>query len=365
MNIIFDNIVFNLQRSGGISVVWYELLKRIEKEPIGNVVQYVDNYAEDNYYRHLLDINKELIIATDRYPSISRYLSVSLDSQQPLVFHSSYYRYCNNPNARNVTTVHDFTYEYYRTGFAKSLHCWQKYRAIRHSDIVVCISENTKKDLLRFVPDIKEDKVRVIYNGISEEYCVLDSADGYILPFEKETYVVFVGNRKDNYKNFDLLKRCISSTPYSLVIVGSGLTDEEDKDLRKYVPDGRYKCMGFLPNEELNIIYNNAAALVYPSEYEGFGIPVIEAQRAGCPVIAYNSSSIPEIIGKTPLLMDEISEKELIGKMSMLSDKPLMCSVIFEGLANSKRFSWDKMCRQYVDLYKELLNDNHHNNSHV
>ena len=354
--LVLDNIVFDLQKSGGISVVWYELLKRIQNERDAECL-YIDNHASQNPYRNLLNIENRAILKGDVFIPLTRFLPVTIKEEQKFIFHSSYYRYCNNPDAVNITTVHDFTYEYYRSGIAKRLHCWQKYQAIRHSKYIVCISENTKKDLLHFLPEIEEDRIRVIYNGVSEEYYSLDKDQSVHLPFEKGAYVVFVGSR-GGYKNFDLLKRCIAKSKYNLVIVGSALSEEEKQLLEQNVPQSRYCCMGFLPNKDLNVIYNHAAALVYPSTYEGFGIPVIEAQRAGCPVIAYNGSSIPEVIGETPLLMTELSEKELLNKLNLLSDGELMNTVRFKGLENAKRFSWDKMYQGYLDLYKEALPKN-------
>ena len=353
MYLFFDNIVFDLQKSGGISVVWYELLNRIQHNNSYSV-RYIDNRRDINPYRKKLDICNDTILKGDTFILLTRYLPVTIKEQQKFIFHSSYYRYCNNPSAVNITTVHDFTYEFYRGGIAKKLHCWQKYQAIRHSKYIVCISENTKRDLLRFLPDIEEDRIRVIYNGVSEDYYPLEKDQTDNLPFEKGSYVVFVGARS-GYKNFDFLKRCIAKSKYNLVIVGSALSEEERLSLEQYVSQNRYCCMGFLPNKELNVIYNHAAALVYPSAYEGFGIPVIEAQRAGCPVIAYNGSSIPEIIGDTPLLMSDLSEKELLDKLEQLSDSELMEKVRADGLENAKRFSWDKMYQGYLDLYKEAF----------
>ena len=115
--------------------------------------------------------------------------------------------------------------------------------------------------------------------------------------------------------------------------------------------------MGRISNRQLNILYNGAKAFVYPSSYEGFGIPVLEAQRAGCPVIAYNSSSIPEIIGDTPLLMNSLDEVELCSKLELLSDEKLCLDVIQKGLENAKRFSWNKMYEQLASLYEEAYNE--------
>lgn len=139
-------------------------------------------------------------------------------------------------------------------------------------------------------------------------------------------------------------------------------------------------CKGFLiaENERADIIedvkknrYDNVAyandlleaavrmvdlyKLAYPSAYEGFGIPVLEAQRAGCPVIAFNASSIPEIIGDTPLLLDELSVPAFLDKLDILKDGEQRNKIISAGLENSKRYSWEKMGEEYVSLYKELL----------
>ena len=348
--LLYDNIIFDLQKSGGISVVWYELLKRICHQN-DFCTRFIDNKWSANPYRRKLDIHHDMILKGDSNIAISRYLPVSIKGDCPILFHSSYYRYCNNPNAINITTVHDFTYEYYRKGLAKKLHCWQKYQALRHSQYIVCISENTKRDLLKFVPDIEESKIRVIYNGVSDDYCVLDRHDtSSVIPFEKGKYVIFVGSR-DGYKNFDILKKTIAKSNYNLVIVGSPLSDEEMRDLEKYVPRERYVSTGFLPNKDLNVLYNHAAALVYPSAYEGFGIPVLEAQRTGCPVIAYNGSSIPEVIGETPLLMNELTEKVLLDKLSLLTNADLIKKVREDGLNNAARFSWDRMYQEYDNLY--------------
>ena len=91
-----------------------------------------------------------------------------------------------------------------------------------------------------------------------------------------------------------------------------------------------------------------------PSSYEGFGLPVLEAQRSSSPVIAYNASSIPEIIGETPLLMKELTEKELADKLSLLNNTELINSVKSEGIKNSNKFSWERMANDYSALYEDL-----------
>ena len=201
---------------------------------------------------------------------------------------------------------------------------------------------------MHYVPNVSEDKIRIIYNGVSTDYKPVECTSYKNLG----EYVIFVGSR-DSYKNFDLVVEALAKTPYKFAIVGRGLNDKERAYVEEKLGDN-YICMGYLSNCQLNELYNQAVCLAYPSSYEGFGIPVLEAQRAGCPVIAFNSSSIPEVIGNTSLLMNNLTIQEFIDKLELLKDSAVRKNVIDEGLKNSQRFSWEKMGAEYLSLYKEL-----------
>ena len=346
--IVIDNIGFSLQRMGGLSVVWGALLSALKNSGLSYICMEYPWDKTNEVRQSLINITVEQQSA--KYLQVERYKNPKVKYNKPFIFHSSHYRLCNNKYAINITTVHDFTYEKYRKGLALWVHSWQKFKAIRKADIVVCISENTKQDVLHYLPDVDENKIRVIYNGVSTDYKVIDT-DKYSNLGE---YVIFVGSRQQ-YKQFDLVVRALKNTKYKLAIVGGKLNEEEERFVNETLGEKNYIQLGYLSNLELNELYNQAVCLAYPSAYEGFGIPVLEAQKAGCPVIAYNASSIPEVIGKTPLLMNELTISDFHSKLEILNDKASRDEIIKAGLENAQRFSWDKMGNEYVALYKELL----------
>jgi mannosyltransferase len=202
--------------------------------------------------------------------------------------------------------------------------------------------------LAKFVPDINLDKVSIIYNGVSEEYFPLD--------VKKQNLLLFVGAR-DEYKNFDLAVISASKANMPLFICGKKLTKEEKELLDKFLPS-KYRFLGFISNEELNTYYNKAYALLYPSSYEGFGIPVIEAQKAGCPVIAMNSSSIPEIIGNDELLINDATPDAIIEKINILKDSEEREKIVKLGIENAKNYSWNKTFQNYQKLYQYIIKEN-------
>lgn len=351
--LFFDNIIFSLQKAGGISVVWQNLIRNLL--PIADNLHFIEyQNASQNIFRQELEIPSSKIEVANKFsPIFSQFKHPTVKSDAPFIFHSSYFRTCNNPNAINVTTVHDFIYEQGVPTLKQKLRIALNYRAIRRSDAIVCISENTKKDLFKFIPDINPEKVHVIYNGVSEDYHPIDD----ISIFEYHDCVLFVGGRQ-SYKNFDFVVKALKSTRFRLLICGAPLNSDEISLLEKYLPE-RYIHVKFPTNEELNRIYNSVYALAYPSSYEGFGLPVLEAQRAGCPVIALSASSIPEIIGKNSLLMPELSSVYFEKMLNRIANQDERKNIIDSGLENVKRFSWSRMAEEYFNLYRKLLSTSH------
>lgn len=358
MRCLLDNIIFSLQKGGGVSVVWQQHVSRLlhDSEVLCELIEY-DN-AGENLFRRELDIpSASLRQRSSGFLFLKRYLDVNEKMEQPFLFHSSYYRLCTVREAINVTTVHDFTYEYFFGKLRQQVHSRQKYKAIRGAEGVICISESTKRDLLRFLPDVKESKIRVIYNGVDDRFRLISGEEkNSVLPFPDQGFILYVGDRKNGYKNFDLVVKTCKKMQLPLVMVGGGgLTRKEDIYLNQVLRKGYYHHVNNASVEVLNEIYNRAFALIYPSLYEGFGIPVIEAQRAGCPVIAYAHSSIPEIIGKSEYALQQISEDTLCEALAFLKNQSgEREKVVREGLENAQRFSWDRTYKETLEFYRDL-----------
>ena len=262
---------------------------------------------------------------------MERYRVPAYKAETPAIFHSSYFRVLPQKGVHNVTTVHDLTYHFYRRGLAKAVHLWEEERALRHSEAVICVSENTKRDLLRFYPWYPEEQITIAYNGVSDDFYPMKSV-------KKKGFLLFVGNSKAAYKRYDVAQHVAQLAGIELVTAAN------------------------VTKEELNKLYNEALCLLYPSDYEGFGLPVLEAQKAGCPVIAQNNSSIPEIIGEEGLMIQHDTPERMAAEMADIVRQLLLRptdKIIAAGIENAKRFSWDQSYQQVKKAYENIYYNHH------
>jgi mannosyltransferase len=344
--VYIDGIIYSLQKSGGVSVCFTELMHQMENEQF-------------EYQLHLFEppddgrIPKTLFSkAVNHHPRLLERYRNCITSTENTIFHSSYYRLPDRKVKAVVTTVHDFTYERFVQGPRKWVHSYQKRKAVKQADAIICVSENTRNDLLYYFSEIDESRIFVIHNGVSDDFMRLPDNG-----LQENLFVLFVGQR-GGYKNFCLLVNAlILCKSLNLVCVGGGdFTDDEVQLLETKLP-GRYRHAGSVTNAVLNRLYNEAVCLAYPSLYEGFGLPVIEAMKAGCPVVAMAKSSIPEIAGSAAILIDESTPEALAQAIFTISgyEKNQREALIMEGLKQASGFSWKKNAASIMSLYQKLL----------
>ena len=363
--VILDNIIFNLQEYGGISNYWYNLLKKSLDNTC--IFYFEDKHLNKNYYRSLIELPCESIVKDKSIIplKIKRYLSIKNIDKSYNIFHSSYYR-CSKGNIKNVITVYDFMYEKYlnKYNFKRTIHSLQKYLAIKKSNYIISISKNTLDDMLKYFPEFKNKKMRVIYLGINDDFYPVEKKNNFIIiqnhKLYYNSYFFYFGNRK-GYKNFGLLIKAYSNLMKNnknipkLIVAGGGCFNKEEMKLlrEKKVLSNTIKSKE-IDNNELNLLYNYCSGFIYPSLYEGFGVPVLEAMQAGAPVICSNSSSIPEVAGEAAILVDPTDvfalEKSLFG----LLDDNTRKNLIYLGYKQSRKFSWDKMYKETLEAYNSL-----------
>jgi len=238
--------------------------------------------------------------------------------------------------------------------------------AIRKSDKVITISEFSKKEITKYA-DVKGKDIKIIYCGLNiEELKTKMNKQSFdqVKAFYKlpEDYFLYVGsikphkNLKTALKAFNIwLKK--SSCDKKLVIIGVRPDEiNKDSELSKLFDKNRIIVPGFVKDFDLTLIYNNAECLIFPSIYEGFGLPPLEAMIYGCPVIASNSASIPEVCGDAALYFEPLKYEELAEKMTMLTThKSLRTELIEKGYRNSFRYGWERFAQNLKHEFDDAI----------
>ncbi len=284
------------------------------------------------------------------------------------VFHGTSFFLPRLPkNVKKVVTIHDLFF--LRGQDAEIPYIRDRMRAITefscHSaDRIIAVSRATKADILEFFK-VDEKKIEVIYEGVDEWWGQTDTpyfnraefARKHRLP---EKFILFVGatNRR---KNLLTLVRAIAKlkrTDIHLLVVGKP-GNQHTEILQCVKANGlndRINFYGYCPDEELKGLYKSALAFTFPSLYEGFGLPVLEAMACGVPVITSNSSSLKELFASTALLVNPLAEDELARAIERVADDPgLRAELIAAGIKLSGKYSWKKMADETMDLYNRIL----------
>jgi glycosyltransferase involved in cell wall biosynthesis len=270
---------------------------------------------------------------------------------------------------RVILTVHDLIAFLYPTSHEFKAVVLEKFfmkKALKKANKITTVSENTKKDLVQKF-SINEEKIQTIPCAASENFFPIKRTDENIEKlnrFIKKTnlprkYFLAVGTVEER-KNIDTLIQALAMInqkhpKHHLLIVGKpgwghyqeSLEDLINKNyLQKYV-----HFLGYVTNKTLNKLYNLAEAFVFPSYYEGFGMPPLEAMQAGCPVISSHSSSMPEVLKDAALFADPSNPSEFASAMeNIINDQNLRTDLVNKGRIQSKNFSWDSSAQNFLNL---------------
>jgi mannosyltransferase len=356
MALVFDNIVYKLQRAGGISRFWSKITA-----PYLESAHFIEQQgAERNIFRQEQRIRH--IDPDHRLPErIARYLNFNRPGSKSgrFVFHSSYYRINKAPGCVNVTTIHDLIYEKFGEGVGARLHLWQKARALRSSDCIVCVSRHTRDDLLEHYPFCAEIPLHVIPNGVSPIDAELRalSPDELPSPLGGRRYFLYVGNR-GACKGFERIHAALRLAPdLCCAVVGDPFDAAELSAIGAKGDAGRILNVGKVSDRTLRTLYAHAHFFFFPSLYEGFGIPPLEAMQMDCPVIASDRSSIPEIVGSAALLFDPDDPASLRHALERLATPGTRDALVETGRSRVREFSWDAAVNAYARLYEQLLSE--------
>lgn len=364
MRVAFDHQIFCLQNYGGISRYFSRIAEQMAIT--GNEVG-IFSPLHRNFY--LNDLPEGIVHGqkAEQYPPRTTRLALiynhllgqrAMRAWKPEVVHETYFsRFSAAPKGCPIVlTVYDMIHELFPENFsARDQTTALKRRAVERADHVICISESTRQDLMKLF-SVPESKLSVAHLGFEQfKPCARETAASPVKP-----YLLYVGSRH-GYKNFSGLLNAVShskrlKTDFDIVAFGGGAfsPSELEQVQRLGFAAGQVRQVGG-DDAVLGQLYEGAKAFVYPSLYEGFGLPPLEAMAHGCPVISSGTSSMPEVIGDAGALFDPLNGDEMAGAIERVvySDSEI-ARLIERGRERLKQFSWQRCSQETLSIYKSL-----------
>ncbi len=360
MKILYDHLCFN-QRFGGVPRYYVELIKRLPKESVNLCLRFSNN----EYLNELPSYTVKTFFAKYNFkgkPKLERLIGKIFSIPDLLkndtnIYHQTHYDtyaywFLNN-RVKTVTTIHDMNYwvipEFYPRVNRKKLN---QLNSAQKAHRIITVSNNSKQDIKQYL-SIPDEKISVIYHGI-------DRAEYNSIPdyYYSDFYILFVGSR-NRYKNFDnlllafsLLKK--SHPKLQLFCAGQRASQTELQRLNRL---GIHHSVKFIEASDLQLksLYKAARAFVFPSLYEGFGLPILEAMASNCPVVLSNTSCFPEIAQNAGIYFNPHDIENIKSVINTtISDENVRTHLIKNGQKRIEDFSWDKCAMQHWELYMSL-----------
>lgn len=367
MRIAFDHQAFCLQKTGGISRYFFHLVEQLDI--MGQDVGVFSPLYRNQYARQLQQKIVHGGYVKD-YPPRCADAAVALNgvlarrqlrAWQPDIVHETYFSNTRSGSDRtpSVLTVFDMIGELGLDTVApppEKLKRSKKYAAVKRADHVICISEHTRQDLIRLY-EVAPAKTSTIHLG-----CAVPAiADVPALNLHKP-YLLYVGLR-GGYKNFSRFMQAYASSAqlrssFDIVAFGGGAFSSDEQALLqtlKFKPEQVRQLNG--DDTELAKYYGGACALVYPSCYEGFGLPPLEAMAYQCPVVSSQLTAMPEVVGDAAEFFEPTDLTSIAEAIQKVVFSPARTKdLILKGLARVEQFTWQKCAARHLELYEGLLN---------
>ena len=356
MHVLYDGRIYLMQAAGGINRYFQNIIERLPADD--RVTMTLPVLPRVNFPTHP---NLHAIVADGGSVSRALRLRRATRGLRPDIVHPTYYRMLDHSSMRRsgapvVLTVHDMVQERYRRQLDRYGIRWEiKRRALRAADVVICVSRSTRADLLDIHPWLDERSVHVVHHAT--ELRPDTARDESLVP--QEPYVFHVGSRFW-YKDFDLVLRALvlleaEAPELVLAVAGPPFSDEERARIAELGVETRVRHVGLVDDAQLVGLYARSRALVYPSRYEGFGIPPLEAMACDTAVIAADTSSIPEVVGNAAELFEPGSLDGLVEALRrVVLDDARRDELIERGRVRRTLFSWDKAVAETRAIYDSV-----------
>jgi glycosyltransferase involved in cell wall biosynthesis len=362
MKVALDGVIYQLQSTGGVSRIYTEILPRMcHFEPDLHLSLFVSRPYRQDFPQHSC-INLRRLTRRDLRPArlwrglrpYTDRILYAIHLSKDTIWHSTYFTLPHTRVRAVVTTFYDSSYQHFASTYSQpgeeKLRHQQK-ESLLAADTIICISQTTAKQLKQYF-DIAPDKIRIIPLGCSPVFRRQE------IELNGRPFLLYVGNRHGR-KNFAGFLNGYAEWPRraeaDLVVVGHDWSPDERQMIEQAGVASQVALRTGVDDKQLSRLYNQAAAVVYPSLWEGFGLPVIEAMACGCPVVASRIPSTVEVAGDFPYYFDTAELDSLHVALDQALSEGRGSPRAAEACRHAQSYSWDSTARQTYAVYRSLM----------